>query len=469
MTPFAIETRGRSRTLHLGRVTAPDLRKDALMTFVEMIECTRTSAAKRTAYFRAILLILALVLVPTAADFWGVHFRIGPREQLDFDGFYLAGQLVWRGAIEQAYHFATFFQLQNSLHKTETFLPWTYPPQFDLVVAALALLPQGLAYGVFMIGTFAAYLATLRRLATENFVPVLILLMPVTVVTIGCGQNGFLTGTLIGLTCLGLQAGRSWAGLPLGLMIIKPHLAVAFAVYTLVNRRWGTAFVAAATVALTSAVATVLLGPAVWTAFFDGAREARIFLDRDFYPLFRMVSIYAAVRSLGVSALLANAAQVLVAILALGSVVFASRQFSTRRALGITAIATLLISPYEYDYDLLTLGIGLGLLMPDLASLGTDRERLALYVSIPFIGIFSIAETIISSPSGPDKTPGDNARLLSLGGLVLVAILIITWRILLRSHEMRAGRIEIPNKGTAYVYASSTDGSRPTAGSRLAI
>jgi hypothetical protein len=252
-------------------------------------------------------------------------------------------------------------------------------------------------------------------------------------------------------------------------MIIKPHLAVAFAVYTLVNRRWGTAFVAAATVAITSAVATVLLGPAVWKAFFDGAREARIFLDRDFYPLFRMVSIYAAVRSLGVSALLANAAQVLVAILALGSVVFASRQFSTRRALGITAIATLLISPYEYDYDLLTLGIGLGLLMPDLASLGTDRERLALYVSIPFIGIFSLAQTIISSPSGPDKTPGDNARLFSLGGLVLVAILIVTWRILLRSHERHAGRIGIPIKGTTYVYASSTDGSRPTAGSRLAI
>jgi hypothetical protein len=230
-------------------------------------------------------------------------------------------------------------------------------------------------------------------------------------------------------------------------MIIKPHLAVAFALYTLINRRWGTAFVAAATVAITSAAATVLLGPAVWTTFFDGAKEARIFLDRDFYPLYRMVSIYTAVRSLGVSALLANVAQALVAILALGSVVLASRQFSTRRALGITAIATLLISPYEYDYDLLTLGIGLGLLMPDLASLGTDRERLALYISVPFIGLFSLAQTVISSPSGPDKTYGDNAHLLSLGGLVLVAILIVTWRILLRSHETRAGRI--PIKGPA--------------------
>jgi hypothetical protein len=424
------------------------------MTFVEMIECTRESAVKRAVYFRAIVLILALTLVPTAAELWGVQFRAKPHELFDFEGFYFAGQLVWRGTIEQAYHFATLFQLQKSLFASETFQPWTYPPQFDLVVAPLALLPQGLAYSVFMVGTLAAYLATLRRLAPENLVSVLILLAPVIVITIRCGQNGFLTGTLIGLTCLGLQAGRSLAGLPLGLMIIKPHLAVAFAVYTLVNRRWGTALVAAATVVTTSVLATVLLGPAVWTAFFDSAKEARVFLDRGFYPLFRMVSVYAAVRSLGFSAFLATAAQILIAILALGSVVLASRKFSPRQALGVTAIATLLISPYEYDYDLLTLGVGLSLLLPDLVSLATGRERLVIYASSLFIGIFSLVQTIISAESGPDEVVGESTHLLSLGGLVLVAILLVTWRILLRSHERRAGRTGIAANGPTYAHAN---------------
>jgi Glycosyltransferase family 87 len=432
------------------------------MTFVEMIECTRTSATKRTIYFRAILLILALTMVPTAAELWGVQFRTKPHELFDFEGFYLAGQLVWRGAIEQAYHFVTLWQLQQSVYNTTSAQPWTYPPQFDLVVALFALVPQGLAYCIFIIGTLAAYLATLRRVASENAIPVLILLIPVIVITIRLGQNGFLTGTLIGLTCLGLQAGRSWAGLPLGLMIIKPHLAVAFAAYTLVNRRWGTVLVAAATVAVTSVLATVLLGPDVWTAFFNGVQEAGIILDRGFYPLFRMISAYAVVRSLGVSALLANAAQIFVAILALGSVVLASRQFSARRALGITAIATLLISPYEYDYDLLTLGIGLGLLMPDLASLGTDRERLALYASIPLLGIFNIAQTIFASASDPNAVGGEDMHLLSLGGLVLIAILILTWRILLRGHEMPAGRVGIPVTGTTYVHANASSSAPST-------
>jgi hypothetical protein len=424
------------------------------MTFVEMVEIARSSAAKRSIYFRVILVIIAFVLIPAVAEFWGVKLRPGAHKLVDFDDFYIAGQLVWRGAIGQAYHFVTMLQLQKPFSDSDSFMPWTYPPQFDLLVAPLALLPMGLAYSVFTIGTLAAYLATLKRIAAENFVPVLILLTPVIVITVRCGQNGFLTGTLIGLTCLGLLTRRSLAGLPLGLMIIKPHLAVAFAVYTLINRRWGTALVAAATVAATSALATVLLGPAVWVAFLDGVKEARIFLEHGLYPLFRMVSIYAVVRSLGFPALVASTAQILVAILALGMVVLASRQFSPRQALGITAIATLLISPYAYDYDLLILGIGLEFLLPDLVSLGTDRERLALYASSLFIGIFSIVQNVISSEAGPDKLVGKDADLLSLGGLALVAILVLTWRILLRSHERRVESMEVPVEGSTYIHTN---------------
>ena len=430
------------------------------MTFVEMIESARSSATNRVVYFRAILLVIGLVLIPKAAEFSGLQFHTGPHKLVDFEGFYLAGQLVWRGAIGQAYHFVTLFPLQKALSSSETFQPWTYPPQFDVVVAPLALLPMGLAYGVFMISTLAAYLATLKRIAAENFVPVLMLLTPIIVVTIGCGQNGFLTGTLIGLTCLGLLARTSLAGIPLGLMIIKPHLAAAFAVYTLVNRRWGAALAAAATVAATSALATVVLGPAVWTDFLGGVKEARVFLDHGFYPYFRMVSVYAAVQSLGFSGFVASAAQVLVAIVSLGLVVLASHQLSPRQALGITAIATFLISPYEYDYDLMTLGIGLGFLLPDLASLGTNGERLALYVSTLSIGIFSIALTVVSAASNPDEAIGEAANFLSLGALALVVILVLTWRILLRAGRTR--NIEVSVHRPAYVLANPPPTASPS-------
>ena len=281
------------------------------MTFVEVIEIARRSTAKRATYFRIILFVILLMMTLTAVEFFGFSLRTQPRELVDFDDFYIVGQLVWRGEIEKAYHFLTMSQLQKSISETEFFLPWTYPPQFDLIVAPLALLPLGLAYCLFITGTLTAYLLTLRRIAAENFVPVLLLLCPAILITIKSGQNGFLTGTLIGLTCLGLQTRSPLVGLPLD-RVIKPHLAVAFAVYTLVDRRWGAACVAALTVTVTSVLATVVLGPNVWIAFFDGVKEARVFLEQGFYPLFRMVSPFAAALTFGFSAFTAMIAQALV-------------------------------------------------------------------------------------------------------------------------------------------------------------
>jgi hypothetical protein len=400
------------------------------MTFVEVIEVARSSKSKRKTYLIIILCALAIILAVSAAEFSGFTHSGKPRELVDFDDFYIAGQLVRRGEIEKAYRFATMSELQKAISGTEAFLPWTYPPQFDLLVAPLALLPLGLAYALFVGGTLAAYLLTLKRIAAANFVSVLIVICPAILITIKCGQNGFLTGALIGLTCIGLQARSAWAGLPLGLMIIKPHLAIGFALYTLVNRRWSVAGVAAATVIATSALATALLGPTVWTALLDGVKEARVFLEQGFYPLYRMISIYAVLRSIEQPYVFAMAAQLLVAMIALATVVFASRKLDMSQALGVTAIASLLISPYAYDYDLPILGIGFALLLPDLMRLGSDRERLTLYGLALFMGGFGIAQigrlpdsAVITIESMP----------LSLAGVSLVAIVALIWRILRRN------------------------------------
>ena len=77
------------------------------------------------------------------------------------------------------------------------FMPWTYPPQFDLLLAPLAFLPTWAAYALFTGTTLAAYLITLRKLAGEFFPQVLVILFPAVAITIGCGQNGLLTGALI--------------------------------------------------------------------------------------------------------------------------------------------------------------------------------------------------------------------------------------------------------------------------------
>lgn len=399
------------------------------MTLVEVIEISKFVPEKRAIYRRVLLGFLLTILLFSAAEFSGWTVGVHTRKFIDFDDFHLVARLLWLGEIRSAYHLQTLSAFQKSLSGLEGFLPWTYPPQFVLLLAPLALLPLGLAYLLFTGASLAAYLAVLKRIAGNSFVPVLIITFPALLITIRCGQNGFLTGTLIGLACLGFAGRRSIAGLPLGLMVIKPHLAVAFSLYAVINRRWGAVLTAAATVLLSTVLVTAVLGFGIWPAFFGGIREAGIFLSEGFYQLFRMVSLYAAFRALGVPSAFAMAIQLVVACLSLAGVICASRYLAPRQALGVTAIASVLISPYVYDYDLPIFAIGLALLHDDIVQFASARERLAVYGLIAFSSGFGLAQAfrLRGRELSPDIPPW------ALAGLTLLAAASLILRVLLRS------------------------------------
>lgn len=401
------------------------------MTLLATIEASYYSRSQRSFYAKFILAAATILIVLSAVEFSGLGTKAHPRELVDFDDFYIVGEMVWHGDIDKAYLVHSIGETPASPSRGKTLLLWTYPPQFDVLVAALALTARWIAYCLFIVGSFAAYLAILRRLATESFVTVLIVTFPVLVVEIRSGQNGFITGALIGLTCLYLRRGRTLAGVPLGLMVIKPHLAVAFAIYTVATRHWRAAIVACGTVAATAIVATYVLGAQVWGAFFHGIKQAGFFLAHGYYPLYRMVSVYAAATTLGLPASLAMFAQAVVAVVALTLIVIASRRFSLHQSLGLTAIATLLISPYAYDYDLPILGIGLALLLPDILQFGTAFERSLLYLSAFFACGYGLVAAVVMDPPSTNMML-DKSGPVSLGGLALVCVFGLAWRILRR-------------------------------------
>ncbi|WP_275199838.1 glycosyltransferase family 87 protein [Bradyrhizobium sp. CSA207] len=173
-------------------------------------------------------LLATLAAVLGLKTFW--FFRWGfwhDHEVPDFAAFHLVAQRVWLGDLDLTY-LAAFMKMQAGLSGSSTgFMPWTYPPQFDLLLAPFAFLPTWAAYFLFTATTLAVYLTTLRMIAGQHFAQVLVILFPAMALTIGCGQNGFLTGALIGLVCIGVQSRKMFAGLALGAMVIKPHLAVA--------------------------------------------------------------------------------------------------------------------------------------------------------------------------------------------------------------------------------------------------
>lgn len=409
----------------------------------ETLEQVQSSPSKRTMYVRFVLAALAVMISFKTLRFgrWGT-WQV--RELIDFDAFYIVAQQVWHHDLELVYRFESLARLQAEAFSGATrFMPWTYPPQFDLLLAPFALLPEGLAYLLFTVATLVLYLLTLRAIAGKSFAHVLVVLFPALAITVGGGQNGFLTGGLIGLVCLNAERRQVLAGLALGAMIIKPHLAIAAGVYLLATRRWTALATAAAVVLASSLLCTLIFGWQIWTAWLGAIRESATFLEHGFYPLFRMVSAYAALCRAGVPPAFAFWGQAIVASLALVAVMLAvylapARGTSPAFPLGIAAMVSVMISPYAYDYDLPMLGIGLALLLPDLARMTSPRERAVIYGLILFAGAYGLLQSgRLAAQYGEGVDLASNSTP-ALGGFVMMALLALLLRVMLRAPQPEA-------------------------------
>ena len=137
-----------------------------------------------------------------------------------------------------------------------------------------------------------------------------------------------------------------------------------------------------------------------------------------------MVSPYAALRSFGASAATAFMEQATVAIAVLAIVcLVAYRGVPARQSLGITAIASLLFSPYAYDYDLPILGVGLALLLPDILR-GSRREPAAIFALSFMTCAIGLVQTFLRPKAPVDSIAmaGDNLAL----SVVELTLLIIS-------------------------------------------
>lgn len=327
-----------------------------------------------------IVLTAATMLLAFAAVIYQKPLPSGSeRPVVDFHAFHVAGVLGLHGRAAEGYDADKMARAQEAATGVEVFMPWTYPPPFTLFVTALATLPVGLAYALFTGGTLALYVFTLHRIAGQHLPGVVLAMAPVILLTVLTGQNSFLTGALTGWFVIGFIVRKPGAGIPLGLMVIKPHLAAGLALLTLAERRWQTVAVAAVTASAALLASTIVLGPTIWTAFIDGVRESGAFLAQGRYQLFRMTSPFAAAFSMGSGPVLAFAIQGASALLALGLLLFAWHRALPPRHLAASACAaTLFVSPYAYDYDLALLGVGLALILPDLLARTRRSEQLGM-------------------------------------------------------------------------------------------
>ena len=406
------------------------------------LEQIQASPRKRTIYVCVILALLAAVLGFKAFRFFAGGLWYGG-QTADFAAFHIVAQRIWLGGLDLTYRFASFTEMQmDAAGGTTGVMPWTYPPQFDLLVAPLAFLPGWSAYFLFTAVTLAAYLMVLRTVAANNFALVLVVFFPAIAITIAIGQNGLLTGALIGLVCINAERRPVLSGLALGIMVIKPHLAVAAGVYMLLTRRWSAVLSAAIVVITSSLVCTLAFGLQIWVAWLGSIREAASYLEDGRYQLFRMISAYAALYNAGLPAAWAFWGQMAMAALALVAVALAvARGPSPRFALGIVAVASVMISPYAYDYDLPIVGIGLALLLPDLASLASPRERGTIYGLLLLANAYGLLQSARLSAENARASDLERFMTPAVGGFALMAVLAILAWCLLREAKPAAIRL----------------------------
>jgi Glycosyltransferase family 87 len=212
-----------------------------------------------------------------------------------------------------------------------------------------------------------------------NYNIVRIAFLPAIVGVMLQGQTGFLTATLVGLFCFGVIAERTQAGIPLGLMIIKPHLALGIAFFCLIEKKWGVICVAGITSAVLVLIATFWFGANVWESFAIGIAEiGRRLADGDL-PLAKMTSVYASLSSAGVSHTIASSLQILSFLICL-SVIFWAHclKLETKMLMGISIFCSLGLAPYVFYYDWTILAVGFALLLPALSEVTNLAQRMLL-------------------------------------------------------------------------------------------
>lgn len=353
------------------------LRRDALAV----------SPATKLAYA---LSLTALLVHSTMSFVQALGRDPGRPDIVDFHVFDIVGRLVWAGRLAEAYGRATMLPLEHAVSVVGGYMTFSYPPLFAVILAPLAKLPPGVAFASFVLVTLAAYVLVMRRIGGQGVWPVLLALTPSVMINVQSGQNGLLTGALVGAAALSTLAGRPVAtASAVAAMAIKPHLALMLPLVLLVERRW-LALVLSAAGALALTLASIaVFGTRVFSAFLASLGEVQHYMDAGGFPFHRMPTIYAFVKTLGLSGATASAAHALVASGVVATTAWAALRIGDPRVrIGLLIMATPFVSPYFYDYDWTVFGIGLALAAPWLAlTLTTER-----YVTLLFVLAFG--ETI---------------------------------------------------------------------------
>lgn len=278
----------------------------------------------------------------------------------DFCSFYSAGQLALEGNASRAYDANDLYAKEKAALNSNKigYYTFIYPPMFLVLLAPLASLPYLAALALWLGITLGFFVLMIRKLSNNKRAVILALAFPATFLTIGHGQNAFLTTGLLAGMLYYLDRRPIVAGIMIGLLTFKPHLGVLIPLVLLATGRWRVFAAAMVTALCFIAASLVAFGSGTWQAFLSSNDLAFQILNEGLVSYHKMQSLFASLRLMGVAVSPAYVLHAMLALMATTAVVWVWRQ-PVDSLLKVAALATgsLMVTPFLLDYDLTILGI----------------------------------------------------------------------------------------------------------------
>ena len=354
-------------------------------------------------YSCTVLVLYAIVLGAWAWTTRGFSSPDVPRPGVDFSVFWAAAHVMLHGSPWQAYNHLAFAKVESTLlssFHSSGFLPWLYPPSFLLIVTPLALLPLLISYLLFIgVSTLLFTIATLRisglgKVIGSRLASLFVAAFPSVFVPAVVGQNSLMTATLAAFAVHWVDRKPVRAGLCIGLLAIKPQMALVFPFVLIAAGAWRALASAAISALLITALGVLACGTETVHAFLLNADFLRnVLLEHNARFWLASPTTFAALRANGVALVAAHLVQACVAVIAIAAAchVWKNTREARLRA-SVLVIATLLSNPYVWHYELAWLGIALAC----MTSLGFDEgwlqgepEILALSWLLPLYEYFN--------------------------------------------------------------------------------
>ena len=354
-----------------------------------LADCAWLDAERARAYTRILLALTLIGAIGWIALSPGGLDREGKPIGTDFIGFYTASRLALEGRAALAYDVGSHWAAQKALFGPKLgYTAFFYPPPALLISLPLALAPYFWSLAGWLAATGYAFYRVLR-LYLPSLDPAAFLAFPAVFVNAAHGQNGFLSAALIGGGLFAMDRSPALAGVLLGAMAFKPHLALVIPFALIFARRWTILIAAAATATAFSAASLAAFGAPAWDSFFADGRFARSALENNLVGDEKMQSVFAAVRLLHGSLGLAWGAQIATALCVVAALWRLERRaFRAPAEAAAIVCSGLLASPFLLDYDLTLLAIPLVWLLREGLRTGFlpfEKALMALAFVLPLV------------------------------------------------------------------------------------